>query len=91
VVVIVIGELRSVEEVGPIILLVVAEYSQVGTDPFIVVLHLSLGLWVVWGRESLVDSQSLEEASGVFGCEQRALICIVDLRDPVEFPYMCQM
>jgi hypothetical protein len=73
VVVVIVGELRGVEKVRPIILLVVAEYSQVGADPFIVVFHLSLGLWVVWRRESLVDSQSLKEASGVFGSEQGPL------------------
>jgi hypothetical protein len=91
VVVVVVGELRSVEKVRPIILLMVAEYSQVGANPFIVVFHLSLGLWVIRRRESLVDPQSLKEAPGVLGCEQWALICIVDLRDPVELPYMCQM
>jgi hypothetical protein len=55
VVVVVVGELHSVE-VCPVVLLVVAEYSEVSSDPFIVVLHLSLGLRVVWCQESLVDS-----------------------------------
>jgi len=36
----------------------------------------------------LIDVQGLEEVSGVIGCEGGASVRIVDLGDPVVFPYM---
>jgi hypothetical protein len=67
---------------------VVAEHSEVGSDPLVIVLHLSLGLRVIWGGEPLIDAQPLEEVSGVLGSEQGALVRVVDLRDSVESPYI---
>jgi hypothetical protein len=48
VVVVVIGKFCSVEKVCPIILLVIAKYSEVCANPLVVVLYLSLCLWMVW-------------------------------------------
>jgi len=69
-------------------LLLVAEHADVGLDPFVVVLDLSLGLWMIGCRELLVDVQGLEEVSGVIGREGRTPVCVVYLGDPVVFPHM---
>jgi len=87
-VVVVVCEFGQVEQVGPVILLSVAEHADVGLDPLVVILDLSLGLWVVGGQEPLINVQGLEEALGVIGCESGASVCVVDLGDPVVFPHV---
>jgi len=86
--VIVIGELRRVEQGRPIVLLVIAEHVNIGFHPFVVVFNLSLCLWVVGHGESLIDVKHLEEASCVICCEQQASICIVDPGHSMMFPHM---
>ena len=78
VVVVVVCELCCVEQVHPIVLLVAAEHVDVGLNPLVVVLDLSLHLWVVGCGEVLVDVQGLEEPLGVVSCEGGATVCVVD-------------
>ena len=61
----------------------VTEHADVGLNPFIVVLHLSLCLRVVWCGESLIDVEGLEESLCVLGGEGGASVCVVYLGDPV--------
>jgi len=86
--VIVVGELRRVEQGRPVVLLVVAEHADVGLHPLVIIFDLSLGLRVIGRGESLVDIERFEEASCVIGCEQGTPICIVDPGYSVMFPHM---
>jgi len=86
--VIVVGELRRVEQGRPVVLLVIAEHADVGFHPLIVVFDLSLCLRVIGRGESLVDIERFEEASSVIGGEQGTPICIVDPGYSVVFPHV---
>ena len=81
--VVIVCEFGGVEKVTPIVLLVVAKHADVCFDPFVIVLDLSLGLRVVSCRESLINVEGLEEASGVISRERGASIRIVHLGDSV--------
>ena len=54
-VVVIVCEFCHVEQVRPVVLLVVAEHVDVGLDPFVIVLDLSLCLGVIGGQEPLVN------------------------------------
>ena len=86
--VVIVGELRRVEEGRPVVLLMVAEHVDVGLHPLVIIFDLSLCLWVIGRGESLVDIERFEEASGVISCEQGAPICIVDSGHSVVFPHV---
>jgi hypothetical protein len=58
---------------------VVAEHADVGLDPLIVILYLTLRLGVISGGEALVDVEGLEEVSGIISCERGASISVMDL------------
>jgi len=88
---VIVGELRRVEEVCPIVLLTIAEHADVCLHPFVVVLHLSLCLWMVGGREPLVDVQRFEEALCVIGSEEGPSICIVYSGNSVILPHVFEV
>jgi hypothetical protein len=89
--VVIVGEFCHVELFTPVILLVIAEHADIGLDPLVIVFHLSLCLWVVCCGEALVNMQGLEELSGVVCCECGPSVCIVDLRNTMQFPHVSQV
>jgi hypothetical protein len=70
---------------------VVAEHADVGLNPLIVILHLTLSLRVVSGGEVLVNVEGLEEASCVISCEHGASISVVDLWNAMQFPHVLEV
>ena len=76
------------EEIGPVILLVVAKGAEVGFKPFVVVLDLTLCLGVVCRGKSLINTKGLEEPACVVHHEHAASICIVDAGYSVGLPYV---
>ena len=88
---VVVSELGCWEKVRPIVLLPITEHPNICLHPFIEVFNLSLGLWVIWSGEPLIDAKTPEEPSGVLCSKQRTPIGIMDLRNPVEFPYVFQV
>jgi len=54
-VMVIVCEFCCVEQVCPIVLLVVAEHADVGLDPFVIVFDLSLCLGMIGSQEVLVN------------------------------------
>jgi len=67
---VVVCKFCHVEQVCPVILLVVTEHVNVGLNPFVVVVDLSLCLGMIGGQESLINMQCFEEAVSVFSGEE---------------------
>jgi hypothetical protein len=86
--VVIVCEFHCVKKLAPIVLLVIAEHVDVGLNPFVVVLHLSLGLWVIGCGEPLIDVQCFEEPSNVICHECGSPICVMDFGDTMQFPHM---
>ena len=53
--VVIVRKFCSVEQVCPVVLLVIAEHADVRFEPLVIVLHLSLCLWMICGGEALID------------------------------------
>ena len=75
--VIVVGELRGVQEVLPVILSVVAEHTEVRFESFVIALNLSLGLGVICCGQALVNPEASVKGPHVWVIELRPLVHIV--------------
>ena len=75
--VVVVCELGSVQEVLPVILLVVAEHVEVGFKPLVIALNLPLGLGMGCSGKALVDAEASVKGPHVWVIELWSLVCVV--------------
>ena len=63
------------KEFGPVILLLVAEGSEVLFQSVVLPLSLAIGLWVECGRRSVVDVHVGAESNPTSASERRSAVC----------------
>ena len=78
--VIVESELGEREVVDPVVLLVIAEHSEVGFDLLVFAFDFTVALWVIGGDQPDSDAKPLEEGSHESGGKLGTTIGTYDLR-----------
>ena len=73
-------ELSSREMVHPVVLLVIAEHTEVGFDLLVFALDFAIALWVVGGGQPDSDAEPLKEGSHESGGKLGATIGVYDPR-----------
>lgn len=66
--------------IHPVVLLVIAEHTEVGFDFLVFALDLPVALWVVGGGQSDSDTEPLEEGSHEPGSKLGTTIGVYDSR-----------
>jgi hypothetical protein len=69
----------------------IAEHVDVGLNPLVIVLYLTLCLWVVGCQEALINIQGLEEALSIISSEHCPPICIVYSGCAMMLPHMLEV
>jgi hypothetical protein len=83
---VVVCELRRVEEVRPIILPISAEHAEIRLQPFVIVLHLPLCFRMIGSRETWVDTKRPVQVLHVRGSELGPAVGVVGQWKPVQGP-----